>query len=54
MFDDNTVILPGRYVLLYIRTNGDVLGVSEPFEVAEDESSSSAANIQENRAHRGD
>lgn len=51
MFDDNTVIMPGRYVLLYIRSNGDVLGVSDPFDIIEGDDESSTHN---NRSHHID
>lgn len=37
MFDDQSFLFSsGRYVLIYRRKNGDVLGISEPFEISVD------------------
>ena len=34
MFDEQSFLFTtGRYVLIYRRKNGDVLGISEPFEI---------------------
>lgn len=36
IFDDEYLVLqPGKYVLIYLRKNGDVLGVSDSFDITE-------------------
>nr|XP_027198129.1 uncharacterized protein LOC113792440 [Dermatophagoides pteronyssinus] len=35
-FDEQIPILAGRYLLIYIRKNGDVIGISEPFDIERD------------------
>ncbi|UXI19802.1 mitochondrial ribonuclease P protein 1 [Sarcoptes scabiei] len=41
-FDENCPIIAGRYLLIYVRANGDVIGVSDPFTIAQDIDLSSA------------
>ncbi|KAH7639379.1 hypothetical protein HUG17_3412 [Dermatophagoides farinae] len=35
-FDESIPILAGRYLLVYVRHNGDVIGISEPFQIERD------------------